>query len=73
MKRRLVKTDADFNRCMTFELFVEVWHQGELKVVGKMESYTTDVIKVNGDKFLRSNCGVYISANQKGGALYNES
>lgn len=60
MIRKHCILDADFQRSITFSRNVEVWIGGALDSVGKVESYTEDSVKIDGNNFMRANCKFWI-------------
>jgi hypothetical protein len=56
MIRKTCKLDTDFQRSMTFQRNIEVWIDGELETVGKIEKFTDDSVKIDGSYYLRENC-----------------
>jgi hypothetical protein len=56
MIRKACKIDTDFQRSITFQRNVEVWIAGELDAVGKIESFTDDALRMDGNYYLRDNC-----------------
>jgi hypothetical protein len=60
MIRKPCKLDTDFQRSITFQRYIEVWIDGELDTVGKVESFTDDSVKIDGSSYLRENCKFWI-------------
>jgi hypothetical protein len=60
MIRKPCRLDTDFQRSIIFQREVEVWIDGELDTVGKVESYTDDSVKIDGKHFMRENCKFWI-------------
>jgi hypothetical protein len=61
MKRRVCTNDADFQRAITFQRALEVWIAGELDTIGKIESFTSDSVKMaDGSHYLRMNCKFFM-------------
>jgi hypothetical protein len=56
MIRKLCKLDTDFQRSISFQRNIEVWIDGELDTVGRVEKFTADSVKIEGNKFMRVNC-----------------
>lgn len=56
MIKKPCKIDSDFQRSITFQREVEVWIDGELDTVGKVEKFTTDSVKIDGSHFMKANC-----------------
>lgn len=56
MKGKLCTHRADFQRSITFQRNIEVWINGDLDTVGKVESFTKESVKIDGNSFLRINC-----------------
>jgi hypothetical protein len=49
MIRKPCKLDTDFQRSISFQRNIEVWIDGELDTIGKVEKYTTDSVKIDGN------------------------
>ena len=47
MIRKKCVSDADFKQCIIFWRKVEVWIDGELETVGKIEKFTADSVKIS--------------------------
>jgi hypothetical protein len=60
MIRKPCKLDADFQRSVSFQRNIEVWVDGELDTIGKVEKYTADSVKIGGSHFMRGNCVFWI-------------
>jgi FKBP-type peptidyl-prolyl cis-trans isomerase 2 len=60
MIRKPCKLDTDFQRSISFQRNIEVWIDGDLDTVGKIEKFTTDSVKIDGNHFMRSNCEFWI-------------
>jgi hypothetical protein len=58
--RKPCKLDTDFQRSMIFQRNIEVWIDGELDTVGKVEKFTDDSVKIDGAYYLRENCKFWI-------------
>ncbi|AOZ93610.1 hypothetical protein [Paenibacillus crassostreae] len=56
MIRKPCKLDTDFQRSISFQREIEVWLDGELDTVGKVESFTDETVKIDGSYFIRENC-----------------
>jgi hypothetical protein len=60
MIRKTCKLDSDFQRSITFQRNIEVWIDGQLDTVGKIESFSEDAVKIDGKHFVRGNCEFWI-------------
>lgn len=56
MKKKPYKLDTDFQRPISFQRNIEVWTDGELDTIGRVENYTSDSVKIDGNHFMRANC-----------------
>jgi FKBP-type peptidyl-prolyl cis-trans isomerase 2 len=56
MVKKPCKLDTDFQRSISFQRNIEVWIDGELDTVGKIEKFTDDSVKIDGNHYLRENC-----------------
>jgi FKBP-type peptidyl-prolyl cis-trans isomerase 2 len=56
MIRKPCKLDTDFQRSISFQRNIEVWIDGELEKVGKIEKISPDSVKIDGNHFMRGNC-----------------
>lgn len=53
MIRKSCTLDTDFQRSITFQRNVEVWIKEELASVGRVESFTTEVVRIEGNDYVR--------------------
>jgi hypothetical protein len=60
MIRKTCKLDTDFQRSISFQRNIEVWIDGVLDTVGKIEAFTDDSVKIDGKLFMRENCKFWI-------------
>jgi hypothetical protein len=56
IKGTIIKTDADFENCILFQIPLDVWFEGEVEYGGIVEKYTNDSVKINGAYYFRENC-----------------
>lgn len=54
MIRKSCTLDTDFQRSITFQRNVEVWVEGELAIVGRVESFTAEVVRIEGNDYVRA-------------------
>lgn len=53
MIRKRCTLDTDFQRSITFQRDVEVWIKEELVIVGRVESFTAEVVRIEGNDYVR--------------------
>lgn len=53
MIRKSCTLDTDFQRSITFQRNVEVWIKEELAIVGRVESFTAEVVRIEGNDYVR--------------------
>lgn len=53
MIRKRCTLDTDFQRSMTFQRNVEVWIKEELAIVGRVESFTAEVVRIEDNDYVR--------------------
>lgn len=53
MIRKRCMLDTDFQRSMTFQRDVEVWIREERVIVGRVESFTAEVVRIEGNDYVR--------------------
>jgi hypothetical protein len=51
-----MQTRYRFQRSISFQRDIEVWIDGELDTVGKVEKFTVESVKIAGNNFMRANC-----------------
>jgi hypothetical protein len=56
INRKPCKLDTDFQRSITFQRNIEVWIAGVFDTVGKVEKFTDDSVRIEGNHFMRANC-----------------
>ncbi|WP_438349372.1 hypothetical protein ACP8HI_01385 [Paenibacillus sp. FA6] len=56
MIRKNCLLDADFQRSITFQRNIEVWVDQELAIVGRVESFTAESIRIDGNEYVRASC-----------------
>ena len=56
MIRKSCTLDTDFQRSITFQRNIEVWVEQKLVITGRVESFTEETIRVDGNEYRRDSC-----------------
>ncbi|OAB35974.1 hypothetical protein [Paenibacillus glacialis] len=56
MIRKSCTLDTDFQRSVTFQRNIEVWIKQELAIIGRVESFTAEAVRIDGNEYLRDSC-----------------
>ena len=56
MIRKKCTLDTDFQRSITFQRNIEVWVDQKLAIVGRVESFTPESIRIDGNEYVRTSC-----------------
>jgi FKBP-type peptidyl-prolyl cis-trans isomerase 2 len=60
MIKKPCELDTDFQRSISFQRNIEVWIEGKLDTVGKVEKYTDESVRIDGNHFMRAKCEFWI-------------
>ena len=53
MIRKKCILDTDFQRSITFQRNIEVWIKEELAIIGRVESFTNESVRIEGKEYVR--------------------
>ncbi|OAB47946.1 hypothetical protein [Paenibacillus antarcticus] len=56
MIRKSCSLDTDFQRSITFQRNIEVWIEQKLVIMGRVESFTVEAVRIEGTEYPRNSC-----------------